>query len=48
MSEEVKNKVPQIDPSQAKKILFFVGFALMLSLSVYTVDANENAVILRL
>tara|TARA_B100000579_G_C22677132_1_gene778488 strand:+ start:9 stop:971 length:963 start_codon:yes stop_codon:yes gene_type:complete len=48
MSEEVKNKVPQIDPSQARKILFFVGFVLMLSMSVYTVDANENAVILRL
>ena len=48
MSQEIKDKIPAVDLKQFRKILFFAGFLLLTFMSVYTVDANENAVILRL
>ena len=48
MSEEIKDKIPAVDLKQFRKIIFFGGFILLVFMSVYTVDANENAVMLRL
>ena len=48
MSQEIKDKIPAVDVKQFRKIIFFVGFILLVFMSVYTVEANENAVILRL
>jgi membrane protease subunit HflK len=48
MSEELKDKFPVIEFKNFRKILFFVFVFMLVFISVYTVDANENAVILRL
>ena len=48
MKEEIKDQIPAIDFKKLKKFLFFIAFVMLLLASFYTVDANENAVILRL
>jgi len=48
MSEELKDKFPVIEFKNFRKILFFIFIFMLVFISVYTVDANENAVILRL
>jgi len=48
MSEELKDKFPVIEFKNFRKILFFIFIFMLFFISVYTVDANENAVILRL
>ena len=48
MSQELKDKFPPIELKKIRKILFFAFISILVIASVYTVDANENAVILRL
>ncbi len=48
MKEEIKDQIPAIDFKKLKKFLFLIPLATLLLTSFYTVDANENAVILRL
>ena len=49
MAEKVNIKVdfPKVDPKKIKYMVFGVFFILFLGLSFYTVDANENGVVLR-
>ena len=48
MSEELKDKIPAIDFKRLRKFLFPLLLIFLIMMSVYTVDTNENAVILRL
>ena len=48
MSEELKDKIPAIDFNRLRKFLFPLLLIFLIMMSVYTVDTNENAVILRL
>ena len=52
MSESDKVNInvnlPKLDPKQVKLVVFAILSVAILALSVYTVDANENGVILRL
>tara|TARA_Y100001970_G_scaffold289989_1_gene422062 strand:- start:12895 stop:13857 length:963 start_codon:yes stop_codon:yes gene_type:complete len=48
MDKELKNKLPVIEFKKIRKALFFAFISILIIASVYTVDANENAVILRL
>jgi len=48
MKKEIKDQIPAIDFKKLKNFLFFIVFVMLLLASFYTVDANENAVILRL
>ena len=48
MSEELKDKIPAIDFKRLRNFLFPLLLIFLVMMSVYTVDTNENAVILRL
>ena len=48
MDNELKNNLPVIEFKKIRKALFFAFISILIIASVYTVDANENAVILRL
>ena len=48
MSQEVSPKIPKINSNQATKLVFSLVVVLLLAMSFFTVDANENAVVLRL
>jgi len=48
MSEELKDKIPAIDFNRLRIFLFPLLLIFLVMMSVYTVDTNENAVILRL
>ena len=48
MSQEVNPKIPKINSNQATKLVFSLVLVLLLAMSFFTVDANENAVVLRL
>ena len=48
MSQEVNPKIPKINSNQATKLVFSLVVVLLLAMSFFTVDANENAVVLRL
>ena len=48
MSEELKDKIPAIDFKRLRIFLFPLLLIFLVMMSVYTVDTNENAVILRL
>ena len=48
MSEELKDKIPAIDFKRLRIFLFPLLLIFLVMMSAYTVDTNENAVILRL
>ena len=48
MNENAEIKIPKIDYNKIKFPIFFGALALVVFMCFYTVDANENAVVLRL